>query len=49
MGGNFIQKGAKITTVEKPIASLNKIDIYIIVDPDTTTESSHQIILCLMT
>ncbi len=39
-GEIFKMKGAKLTTVEKPIAaSLAKIDVYIIVDPDTTTES----------
>lgn len=36
----FTSKGAKITTIEKPSASVMKaIDVYIIVDPDTTTES----------
>ena len=39
-GEIFTSKGAKITTIEKPSASVLKaIDIYIIVDPDTTTES----------
>jgi unsaturated rhamnogalacturonyl hydrolase len=39
-GEIFITRGAKLTTIEKPVsASLSKIDIYIIVDPDTTTES----------
>ncbi|MGC1392243.1 MAG: hypothetical protein WA816_14505 [Bacteroidales bacterium] len=39
-GDIFTSKGAKITTVGKPDASvLNKINIYIIVDPDTTTEN----------
>jgi unsaturated rhamnogalacturonyl hydrolase len=36
----FIDRGAKLTTVNKPdAASLSTINIYIIVDPDTTTES----------
>jgi hypothetical protein len=36
----FTGKGAKLTTLEKPDAILlNKVDIYIVVDPDTTTES----------
>lgn len=35
----FKQKGAEITTVGKPTASvLSNLDIYIIVDPDSTTE-----------
>jgi unsaturated rhamnogalacturonyl hydrolase len=39
-GGIFTSKGAIIKTVEKPLSSvLEGIDIYIIVDPDTTTES----------
>lgn len=39
-GEIFISKGAKITTVQKPLSSvLNKINIYIIVDPDTTKEN----------
>ncbi|MDQ1296688.1 MAG: hypothetical protein QG611_666 [Bacteroidota bacterium] len=39
-GEIFKMKGAKLATVEKPdAASLGKIDVYIIVDPDTTTES----------
>jgi len=39
-GGIFTSKGAIIKTVEKPLPSvLEGIDIYIIVDPDTTTES----------
>ncbi len=39
-GEIFTSKGAKITTLEKPSVSVLKaIDIYIIVDPDTTTES----------
>lgn len=39
-GDIFTAGGARITTIGKPIASvLKKIDIYIIVDPDTTTET----------
>jgi len=39
-GEIFTSRGAKITTIEKPSASVLKtIDVYIIVDPDTTTES----------
>jgi unsaturated rhamnogalacturonyl hydrolase len=39
-GAIFQNKGALITTIEKPLpASLSRINIYIIVDPDTTTES----------
>ncbi len=39
-GEIFKSRGAKITTIEKPLASvLGGIDVYIIVDPDTTTES----------
>jgi len=39
-GEIFTSKGAEITTIEKPSASVLKaIDVYIIVDPDTTTES----------
>jgi len=39
-GEIFSSKGAKIKTIEKPLASVLKgIDIYIIVDPDSTTES----------
>ena len=39
-GEIFISRGAKITTLEKPSTSVLKgFDIYIIVDPDTTTES----------
>jgi unsaturated rhamnogalacturonyl hydrolase len=39
-GEIFTSRGAKITTVGKPLAEvLSKIDIYIIVDPDTTTEN----------
>ncbi|MCX6326983.1 MAG: DUF4350 domain-containing protein [Bacteroidia bacterium] len=39
-GEIFTGMGAKLTTLEKPDANvLSKVDIYIIVDPDTTTES----------
>jgi rhamnogalacturonyl hydrolase YesR len=39
-GDIFKMKGASITTIEKPLAPVLKgIDVYIIVDPDTTTES----------
>lgn len=39
-GKIFTEKGAKITTLERPDASnLSKIDVYIIVDPDTTREN----------
>lgn len=39
-GEIFTGKGAKLATVEKPDANaLSKIDVYIIVDPDTTTET----------
>ena len=39
-GETFKSRGAEVTTVEKPNARvLQKIDVYIIVDPDTTTES----------
>ena len=39
-GGIFTSRGAGIKTVDKPTpAVLKGIDIYIIVDPDTTTES----------
>lgn len=41
-GGIFTSRGAKITTIAKPYPEvLNKINIYIIVDPDTTSESPH--------
>jgi hypothetical protein len=41
-GEIFKGKGAKIATVGKPdAAALGKINIYIIVDPDTTTENPH--------
>jgi unsaturated rhamnogalacturonyl hydrolase len=40
-GEIFKDRGAQITTVEKPLAeTLGKLDVYIIVDPDTTTESN---------
>jgi len=40
LGDIFKLRGAQIAAVEKPLASvLSKIDVYIIVDPDTTTES----------
>ncbi len=39
-GEIFTTMGAKITTIERPLPEvLKNIDIYIIVDPDTTTES----------
>jgi unsaturated rhamnogalacturonyl hydrolase len=39
-GDIFKDRNAKITTVDKPVAAaLSKINVYIIVDPDTTTES----------
>jgi unsaturated rhamnogalacturonyl hydrolase len=39
-GAIFVSRGAEITTTGKPYSGvLNKINIYIIVDPDTTTES----------
>jgi hypothetical protein len=39
-GEIFTTKRAKITTIGKPFANvLNKINIYIIVDPDTTSEN----------
>jgi len=39
-GGIFTSRGAVIKTIEKPVPSvLSGIDIYIIVDPDTTRES----------
>jgi unsaturated rhamnogalacturonyl hydrolase len=39
-GEIFTGRGAKLTTLGRPDASvLSKIDVYIIVDPDTTTES----------
>jgi unsaturated rhamnogalacturonyl hydrolase len=40
-GEIFTGRGARITTIGQPLASvLNKINIYIIVDPDTTTETA---------
>ncbi len=39
-GEIFTSMGAKITTLDKPSTSVLKaVDVYIIVDPDTTTES----------
>ncbi|MCX6254256.1 MAG: DUF4350 domain-containing protein [Bacteroidia bacterium] len=39
-GKIFSSRGAKLSTLEKPEdIMLDKVDIYIIVDPDTTTES----------
>jgi unsaturated rhamnogalacturonyl hydrolase len=39
-GKIFTSRGAKLTTLEKPDATvLSTVNIYIIVDPDTTTES----------
>lgn len=39
-GQIFESRGAQLRTIEKPVASeLNGLDVYIIVDPDTTTES----------
>jgi hypothetical protein len=41
-GAIFTAKSAKITTVGKPDAGvLSKIDVYIIVDPDTTSENKN--------
>lgn len=41
-GDIFTSKGASLTTMGKPTAAaLSKIGIYIIVDPDTTTESAY--------
>ena len=40
-GEIFTGKGAKLTTLGRPDANvLSKVDIYIIVDPDTTTETT---------
>ena len=40
-GDIFRTRGARISTIGKPYSgTLNKINIYIIVDPDTTTEAS---------
>jgi unsaturated rhamnogalacturonyl hydrolase len=39
-GEIFASRGAKITTIDKPAAgALKSLNVYIIVDPDTTTES----------
>ena len=39
-GELFIARGAKLTTIGKPdLSALTGIDVYIIVDPDTTTEN----------
>jgi unsaturated rhamnogalacturonyl hydrolase len=39
-GEIFLSKGAMLSTIEKPLKSvLSNLDVYIIVDPDTTTES----------
>jgi hypothetical protein len=41
-GEIFTSRGATLTTVGKPVpAALGKIDVYIIVDPDTTTEATY--------
>jgi unsaturated rhamnogalacturonyl hydrolase len=41
-GEIFTSRGAKITTIAKPYPDvLKKLNIYIIVDPDTTTESPN--------
>ena len=41
-GDIFISRGAKITTVGEPTpAILGKLDVYIICDPDTTSESPN--------
>ena len=41
-GDIFKSRGASLTTLGKPTASaLSKIDVYIIVDPDTTSESTY--------
>jgi unsaturated rhamnogalacturonyl hydrolase len=41
-GEIFISKGAKLTTVGKPDQTvLSKISVYILVDPDTTTETPN--------
>jgi hypothetical protein len=41
-GKIFTDRGAKITTLGKPEpAVLNKVNVYIIVDPDTTTETPN--------
>ncbi len=41
-GDMFVSKGATLTTVGKPTASaLGKLSVYIIVDPDTTSETTY--------
>jgi unsaturated rhamnogalacturonyl hydrolase len=41
-GELFTSRGAKLSTLGKPTASaLSKINVYIIVDPDTTTETPY--------
>jgi hypothetical protein len=41
-GDIFTSRGATLTTVGKPVpAALGKIDVYIIVDPDTTSETTY--------
>ncbi|MGE5418595.1 MAG: DUF4350 domain-containing protein [Chloroflexota bacterium] len=41
-GDIFTSKGATLTTLGKPTtAALSKVNIYIIVDPDTTTETTY--------
>jgi unsaturated rhamnogalacturonyl hydrolase len=41
-GEIFTARGAMITTVGKPsVDALNKINVYILVDPDTTTETPY--------
>lgn len=41
-GELFTARGAKLSTLGKPTASaLSKINVYIIVDPDTTTEAQY--------
>ena len=41
-GEIFTSKGAKITTIGRPSTNvLSKLNVYIIVDPDTTTESPY--------
>ncbi len=43
-GEIFLSKGARLSTIEKPLESvLSNLDVYIIVDPDTTTESKSPI------
>lgn len=39
-GAIFVRKGAKITTIKRPVKQeLANLDVYIIVDPDTTSEN----------